>query len=75
MKNKIKDPEEKINNNMTSNILEGKLDIKPIKKEMNKLIELGHERNKRSLNLTIFYLKEEGNKDMLVVVKEKLHNK
>ncbi len=36
-----------------------KLDIKPIKDEMKKLIELDHERNKRALNLIIFGLKEE----------------
>jgi len=43
----------------------GKLDIKPIKDEMKKLIELDHERNKRALNLIIFGFKEEVDEDTL----------
>jgi hypothetical protein len=35
---------------MTLGNLENKLDIKPIKEEMNKLIKLDHEHNKRALN-------------------------
>ena len=38
--------------------MENKLDINPIKEEINKLIELNHERNKRALNLVIFGIKE-----------------
>jgi hypothetical protein len=37
MKNKIKELEEKLNNNLALN-LKGKLDIKPIKEELDKLI-------------------------------------
>jgi hypothetical protein len=42
---------------------------------MNKLIELDHERNKRSLNLIIFGIKEQQEEDTLVIVKEELNNK
>jgi hypothetical protein len=55
--------------------VEHKLDIKPIKEEMNKLIELDHEHNKRALNLIIFGIKEQKNEDTLAIVKEKLKNK
>ena len=44
-----------------------KLDIKPIKDEMKKLIELDHEHNKRALNLIIFGLKEEVDEDTLAI--------
>ena len=46
----------------------GKLDIKPIKEEMKKMIELDHECNKRALNLTIFGLKEDVDDDTLSIV-------
>ena len=49
----IKELEAKVNNNFTLNTVADKLDIKPIKEEMKKLIELDHERNKRALNLII----------------------
>jgi hypothetical protein len=55
--------------------MENKLDIKPIKEEMNKLIELDHERNKRALNLIIFGIKEQQEEDTLAIVKEELKNK
>jgi len=42
----IKELEEKVSKNMTLNSLEGRLDIKLIKEEMNKLLELYHECNK-----------------------------
>ena len=45
----------------------GKLDIKPIKDEMKKLIELDHEHNKSALNLIIFGLKEEVDEDNLAI--------
>jgi hypothetical protein len=51
------------------------LDIKPIKEEMNKLIELDHEHNKRALNLIIFGIKEKKDEDTLAIVKEELKNK
>jgi hypothetical protein len=51
------------------NSLESKLDIKPIKEEMNRLIELDHEHNKRALNLIIFGIKEKKYKDTLAIVK------
>jgi hypothetical protein len=47
------------------NNLEGKLDIKPIKEEMNKIIKLDHEHNKRALNHKTFCLKEKKEEDML----------
>ena len=55
----IKAIEEKDNNYLTLNTVTSKLDIKPIKEEMEKLIELDHECNKKALNLIIFGLKEE----------------
>jgi hypothetical protein len=55
--------------------MEKKLDIKPIKEEMNKLIQLDHERNRRALNLIIFGIKEQQEEDKLVIVKEELNNK
>jgi hypothetical protein len=54
LRDRIKELEEKLTNNLTLSNMENKLDIKPIKEEMNKLIELDHEHNKRSLNLIIF---------------------
>jgi hypothetical protein len=54
--------------------MENKLDIKPIKEEMNKPIKLDHERNKRALNLIIFGIKEQ-EEDTLATVKEELKNK
>jgi hypothetical protein len=55
--------------------MENKLDIKPIKEKMNKLIEFDHERNKRALNLIIFGIKEQQEEDTLAIVKEELKNK
>jgi DNA polymerase III epsilon subunit-like protein len=60
---------------LTLNNLENKLDIKPIKEEMNKLNELDHECNKRALNLLIFGIKEQQEDDTLEIVKEELKNK
>jgi hypothetical protein len=57
IRDKIKELEDKLINNLTLNSMEHKLDIKPIKEEMNKLIELDHECNKRALNLIIFWYK------------------
>jgi hypothetical protein len=65
----IKELEEKLTNNLTLSNLENKLDIKPIKEEMNTLIELDHERNKRSLNLIIFGIKEQQKEDTLAIIK------
>ena len=59
LKDRIKELEENVNQNLTLNNIEGKIDIKLIKEEMNKLIALDHERNKRALNLMIFCLKED----------------
>jgi hypothetical protein len=42
---------------------------------MNKLIELDHECNKRSLNLISFCIKEQQEEDTLEIVKEELKNK
>ena len=68
----IKELEAKVDNNLS---VAGKLDIKPIKEEMKKLIELDHERNKRALNLVIFSVKEEADKDTLTIVQTELHNR
>ena len=68
MKDMIKELEEKVNNNLTLNSVTGKLDIKPIKEEMTKVIELDHERYKRALNIIIFGLKEEVDEDILAIV-------
>ena len=68
MKDMIKEIEEKVNYNLTLNSVAGKLDIKPTKEEMEKLIKLDHERNKRELNLIIFSLKEEVDEDTLSIV-------
>jgi hypothetical protein len=75
LRDRIKELEEKLTNNLTLSNLENKLDIKPIKEEMNKLIELDHERNKRALNLIIFGIKEQQEEDTLAIVKEELNNK
>jgi hypothetical protein len=53
----IKELEDQLNNNLALNSVEHKLDIKPIKEEMNTFIELYHECNKRALNLIIFSIK------------------
>jgi len=50
--------------------MENKLDIKGIKEEMNKLIKLDHEHNKRALNLIIFGIKEQQEEDTLAKVKK-----
>ena len=70
MRDRIKELEEKPTNNLTIGKLEKKLDIKPIKEEMNKIIKLDHEHNKRALNLIIFGIKEQQEEDTLAVVKE-----
>ena len=49
LKDRIQELEEKVNHNLTLNNIEGKIDIKPVKEEMNKLIALDHECNKRDL--------------------------
>jgi hypothetical protein len=46
MPHKIKELEEKLSNNLALISLENKLDIKSIKYEMNKLIDLYHEHKK-----------------------------
>ncbi len=63
----IKELEEKVNSHLTLNSVADNLDIKLIKNEMKKLIELDHERNKRALNLIIFGLKEEVYKATLAI--------
>jgi poly-D-alanine transfer protein DltD len=75
LRDRIKELEEKLTNNLTLSNMENKLDIKPIKEEMNKLIELDHERNKRALNLIIFGIKEQQEQDTLAIVKKELKNK
>ena len=69
MRDIIKELEEKLTNNLTLSNMENKLDIKPIKEEMNRLIELDHEHNKISLNLIIFGIKEQLEEDTLEMVK------
>jgi hypothetical protein len=75
LRDRTKEPEEKITNNLTLSNMENKLDIKPIKEEMNKLIKLDHGHNKRALNLIIFGIKEQQKEDTLAIVKEELNNK
>jgi hypothetical protein len=75
LRDRIKELEEKLTNNLTLSNMENKLDIKPIKEEMNKLIKLDHERNKRALNLIIFGIKEQQEEDTLAIIKEELKNK
>jgi hypothetical protein len=75
LRDRIKELEEKLTNNLALSNMKNKLDIKPIKEEMNKLIELDHERNKKALNLIIFGIKEQQEKDTLAIVKEELKNK
>jgi hypothetical protein len=75
LRDRIKELEEKLTNNLTLSNMENKLDINPIKEEMNKLIELDHEHNKRPLNLIIFGVKEQQEEDTLAIVKEELKNK
>jgi hypothetical protein len=72
LRDRIKEVEEQLTNNFTLSNMENKLDIKPIKEEMNKLIELDHERNKIALNLIIFGIKEQQEEDTLAIVKEEL---
>jgi hypothetical protein len=55
--------------------MENKFDMKPIKEEINKIIEMDHEHNKRALNLIIFGIKEQQEEDTLEIVKEELNNK
>ena len=69
MRDRIKDLEEKLTNNLILSNMENKLDIKPIKEEINNLIELDHERNKRALNLIIFGIKEHQEEDTVAIVK------
>lgn len=68
LKDGIIENKERENHNMSRTNMEGTLDIKPIKEEMNKLIALEHEHNKRALNLVIFFLKEEVQEDTLAIV-------
>jgi len=72
MKEMIKKLEEKVNSHLTLNSVASKLDIKPIKDEMKKMIELDHERHKRALNLIIFGLKEEVDEDTLATAQTEL---
>ena len=74
LKDMIKALEEKFNTNLTLNSVEGKLDIKPIKEEIKKLIELDYERKKMAFNLIIFSLKEEVDEDPLAIFQKELHN-
>ena len=75
MKDMIKELEENVNSRLTLNNVVDKLDIKPIKDEMKKLIELDHERDKRALNLIIFCLKEEVDEGTLALAQIELHNR
>jgi hypothetical protein len=75
LRDRIKELEEKITNNLTLGNMENKLDIKSINEEMNKLIKMDHERNKRDLNLIIFGIKEQQEEDTLAIIKKELKNK
>ena len=71
----IKELEEKVKRCLTLNSVISRLDIKPIKDEMKKLIELDHDHNKRALNLIISSLKEEIDEDTLAIAQTELHNR
>ena len=71
----IKEIEEKVNSCFTLNNVVDKLDIKPIKDEIKKLIELDNECNKRALNLIIFGLKEEVDENTLALAQIELYNR
>jgi len=60
---------------LTKKKVEVKLDIKLIKEEMNKLIDLYRESNKISLNLIIFGIKEQNDEETLALVQEEVKNK
>jgi len=75
MKDMIKELEEKVSSCLTLNNVVNKLDIKPIKDEMKKLIELDHKCNERALNLIIFGLKKEVDEDTLALAQTELHNR
>jgi hypothetical protein len=59
LRDMIKEIKEKITNNLTLSNLENKLDIKPIKEEMNKIIVLDHQHNKGVLNLISVCINEQ----------------
>ena len=65
LRDRIKEIEKKLTNNLTLSNMENKLDIKPIKERMNKIIQLDHESNKRALNFIIFGIKEQQEEDTL----------
>jgi hypothetical protein len=75
LRDKIKEKEEELTNNLVLSSLENKFDIKPIKEEMNKLIDLDHEYDKRDINIIIDGIKEQKEEDTLAIVKEELKNK
>ena len=54
---------------------EGKFDIKPIKEEMDKIMEVDHECSKRYFKFITFVFKEGKEEDMVSLVKKKLHEK
>jgi hypothetical protein len=70
LRDRIKELKENLTNNLTLSNMENKLDIKGIKEEMNKLIKLDHDHNKRALNLIIFGIKEQQEEDTLAIVKK-----
>jgi len=66
---------EQLQYNSTLNNTENKLDIKPRKEEINKLIGLDHECHKTTLHLTMAGIEEKNNEDTLELVKEQLKTK
>jgi len=75
LKNETKNIKEQLHNSSTLNNTKNKLDIKPIKEEINKLIVLYHEHHKRALHLIIVGIEEQNNEDMLELDKEELKTK
>lgn len=55
--------------------MENYLDMKLFREEMNMLIDLDHDYNKRALNLIIASVKEYKDDDTITIVKEELKNK
>jgi len=72
LKDEIKELKEKLDNNPTLSNTTNKIEVKLIKKEMKKPIELDHEHHKRALHLIISGIKEGTDDDTLEIVKKQL---
>lgn len=75
LKSEIKNLKEQLHNNSSLNNAENKLDIKPTKEEINKLIVLDNECHERALHLIIAGIEEQNNEDTLEIVNKQLKTK